>query len=193
VFDAHNFGDVVVYDTLREKRGIVTANLTTPYMINFTVLEPGRPLVIDYPAGATAGGILDFWQRPLTDMGLTGPDGGAGGRFVVFAPGDDPAGYDLPDAYVVVSETANVFVAFRILDPAPAAIEAAKAGLRMHRWPDEGGDPARFVEGVDREWDAMSRVKKLAGFRSMEMWGWSGRPGPGGCAVAGYRTGPRAA
>jgi hypothetical protein len=154
VFDAHRFGDVVVYDTLREKRGIVTANLTTPYMINFTALEPGRPLVIDYPAGATAGGILDFWQRPLTDMGLTGPDQGAGGRFVVLAPGDDPAGVDFPDAYVVASETANVFIAFRILDPEPAAMEAAKTGLRMHRWPDQGGDPVQFIEGVDREWDA---------------------------------------
>jgi len=31
VYEAARFGDFVVFDSLREKRGIVTANLTTPY------------------------------------------------------------------------------------------------------------------------------------------------------------------
>ena len=56
-----------------------------------------------------------------------------------------------------------------------------------------------YVDIKKSGWDSMlidpvvSRVKKLAGFRSMEMWGRSGRLGPGGRAVAGSRTGPRAA
>jgi hypothetical protein len=29
---------------------------------------------VEYPAGTTAGGFLDFWQRPVADLGLTGPD-----------------------------------------------------------------------------------------------------------------------
>jgi hypothetical protein len=65
--------DFVVFDSLKEKRGIVTANLTTPYIINFISLASG-PLEIHYPAGQTAGGVIDFWQRPVCDMGLTGPD-----------------------------------------------------------------------------------------------------------------------
>ncbi len=39
----------------------------------------------------------------------------------------------------------------------------------------------------------VSRVKKLAGFRSWEMSGWSGRPGLGGRATAGSRPGPHGA
>src|SRR5438045_1393819 len=49
--------DFVVLESLKEKRGIVTANLTTQYIFNFISLKPG-PLQIDYPAGKTAGGVL---------------------------------------------------------------------------------------------------------------------------------------
>ncbi|MFJ7417247.1 DUF1254 domain-containing protein [Streptomyces uncialis] len=51
--------------------------LTTPYIVNFTSLADG-PVLIDYPAGPTAGGVLDFWQRPVVDLGQTGPDQGNG-------------------------------------------------------------------------------------------------------------------
>ena len=45
--------DFVVLESLKEKRGIVTGNLTTPYIFNFISLADG-PLQIDYPAGKTA-------------------------------------------------------------------------------------------------------------------------------------------
>ena len=61
--------DFVVLWSLKEKRGIVTGNLTTPYIFNFTSLKEG-PLVVDYPAGKTAGGFLDFWQRPVAGFSL---------------------------------------------------------------------------------------------------------------------------
>ena len=75
------------------------------------------PLVIDYPAGPTAGGILDFWQRPVTDMELTGPDKGAGGKYLVLGPGqsvEDTKGYT-----VVHSPMNNIFHAFRVLATDP--------------------------------------------------------------------------
>jgi hypothetical protein len=74
--------DFVVLDSLKEKRGIVTANLSTPYILQFTSLKDG-PLVVEYPGGMTAGGFVDLWQRPVADTGLTGPDGGKGGTYVV--------------------------------------------------------------------------------------------------------------
>ena len=70
-------GAFAVLETLKEKRGIVTANLTTPYIFNFSDLSDG-PIQIDYPAGQTAGGVLDMWMRPVFDLGLTGPDKGTG-------------------------------------------------------------------------------------------------------------------
>jgi hypothetical protein len=67
-----------LYDELDFQRAVQVD--TTPYVVGFLNLQRTGPLVIDYPKGQTAGGILDFWQRPTTDLGLTGPDKGEGGR-----------------------------------------------------------------------------------------------------------------
>lgn len=85
-------GDLVHYTTFRDKLGLLTANATTPYLLGFVNLDRTGPLVIEVPAGPTAGIVLDFWQRPTTDTGLTGPDGGAGGRYVLLGPGQDDPG-----------------------------------------------------------------------------------------------------
>jgi hypothetical protein len=74
-FGVENDTDFVVLESLKEKRGIVTGNLTTPYIFNFTSLEPG-PVQIDYPEGKTAGGVLDFWQAGVR----SGPDRPRPGR-----------------------------------------------------------------------------------------------------------------
>ena len=103
--------DFVVLRSLKEKRGIVTGNLTTPYLFNFLSLDKG-PLEIEYPAGQTAAGVLDFWQRPVTDLGLTGPDQGKGGKYVIVGPADDPAKFDKPGYFVRQSATNNICVGY---------------------------------------------------------------------------------
>lgn len=89
-FGVENDTDFVVLESLKEKRGIVTGNLTTPYILNFISLKDGA-LEITYPPGKTAGGVLDFWQRPVFDLGLTGPDKGEGATYVVVGPEEDAA------------------------------------------------------------------------------------------------------
>ena len=96
--------DFVVLNSLKEKRGIVTGNLSTPYILQFTSLKDG-PLVVEYPAGMTAGGFIDLWQRPVADTGLTGPDQGKGGTYVVVGPNDDPKAYERPGVFVFQSAT----------------------------------------------------------------------------------------
>lgn len=83
-----------------------------------------------YPAGATAGGVTDFWQRPITDSGQTGPDKGAGCKYLILGP-DDP---DMkPDGYYVFrSPTVNVWSAHRALDPDPAKARALIEGLKIY-------------------------------------------------------------
>lgn len=152
VYEAGQFGDFVVFDTLREKRGIVTANLTTPYMINWTNLAAG-PVLIDYPPGATAGGVLDFWQRPVADLGLTGPDQGQGGAYMVISPLDDPGKYARSGRMVIQAATNNVLIGLRILDPDPAFAATVKATFKMSRLGSEPA-PVRFIAGLDREWSA---------------------------------------
>ena len=144
--------DFVVLRSLKEKRGIVTANLTTPYIFNFISLREG-PLEIEYPAGQTAGGVMDFWQRPVADLGLTGPDLGKGGRYIVVGPEQDPATYDKPGYFVLQSATNNVGVLLRILDQDPAYYATFTTTLKMGRV----GQPlttCRFIEDEDVEWSA---------------------------------------
>lgn len=151
-FGANNFGDFVVYETLREKRGIVTANLTTPYIINFSTLADG-PVLIDYPAGPTAGGVLDFWQRPVVDLGLTGPDQGKGGGYVILGPNDDAAPFEDSGRYVARSATVNIFIAFRVLTQDADVMASSKRGLALARV-GSAPTPVNFIEGVDTEWSA---------------------------------------
>ena len=110
--------DYVDYLTFQDKLGLLTANATTPYIMAFPNLKETGPLVLEVPAGATAGGFTDFWQRPITDSGQTGPDKGAGGKYLILGP-DDP---DMnPEGYLVFrSPTVNIWSAHRALDPDPA-------------------------------------------------------------------------
>jgi len=48
-------GEMVDFPALKEKLGILTANSTTPYIIGTADLSKTGPLVIEMPAGATAG------------------------------------------------------------------------------------------------------------------------------------------
>jgi hypothetical protein len=52
---------------------ILTANVTTPYISSFINLAERGPVVIDYPAGATAGLVDDWWDRAWTPAGPLRP------------------------------------------------------------------------------------------------------------------------
>ena len=81
-----NDGEMVLYKTLQDKAGMLTPNMTTLYLMSFWDLGKAGPLVVDVPAGLTAGGVLDIWQRNVCDMGQTGPDKGKGGKYCRFLP-----------------------------------------------------------------------------------------------------------
>lgn len=144
--------DFVVLESLKEKRGIVTGNLTTPYIFNFINLKSGA-VEIEYPAGQTAGGVLDFWQRPVFDLGLTGPDQGKGATYIVVGPEDDVAKYKKDGVHVYQSVTNNIFIGLRILDRDPAYFGTFTSQYKMGR---AGGALAtsRFIKGKDVEWSA---------------------------------------
>ena len=57
------------------------------------------------PPGPIVGIISDFWQRSTIDVGLPGPDGGKGGKFLILPPGYKG---DVPQSgYFVVRGTTN--------------------------------------------------------------------------------------
>ena len=124
-------GDLVLTLSVREKMGILTPNDTTPYLLGFVNLERTGPLVIDYPKGPTAGGILDMWQRPITDMGLSGPDKGEGGKYLVVPPGQK-APTSVEGYRVIESPTNNIFHGFRVLATDPKQAEVLKNSYQVH-------------------------------------------------------------
>jgi len=144
-------GDIVIYTTYQAKLGILTPNLTTPYIIGFANLARTGPLVIDYPAGLSAGGVLDFWHRPLFDMGQTGPDQGAGGKYLVVGPGQtvtDTSGYT-----VYESPTFNIGLGYRVLETDPAKAEALMKSVKVYPFSKRENPPQnKFLTPGDKAW-----------------------------------------
>ena len=146
-FGAGNL-DYVDYLTFTDKLGLLTANATTPYLMAFPNMKDTGPLVAEVPAGAVAGGILDFWQRPLTDCGQTGPDKGAGGKYLILGPNDPdmkPEGY-----FVVRTPTINVWLGMRVLDPNRDKALATMAALRVYPYSHRDTPPTTPHVQVNR-------------------------------------------
>src|SRR5262245_6228030 len=125
-------GDVVLYQSLKDKAGMLTPNLTTLYLFAFWNLAEQGPLVVEVPAGATAGGFLDIWQRPITDTGQTGPDRGGGGKYLIVPPGSD---IHEMDGYIVAQSPSNqVWFAARALDRDPKVAEEVARQHKVYAW-----------------------------------------------------------
>src|SRR5262245_20740414 len=108
--------DWVIYDAYVPRQGILTPNTEVSYVMAFPDLEKTGPLVLDYAPGKIAGIVMDYWQRPLADYGLTGPERGAtGGRLLILGPGqkapDEVTGY-----HVIQMPTRFAFIGYRVLD-----------------------------------------------------------------------------
>jgi hypothetical protein len=145
-------GDIVKYQTVRDKLGLITANATTPYVLGFVNTARTGPVLIEVPAGEIAGGFGDFWERSITDIGLTGPDQGKGGRYLLLGPGQEPPAGVKAD-YEVCSPTFNVFHAFRVLTTDPAAGERILMAYQLYSVKDAANPPkTRVITPDGRPW-----------------------------------------
>ena len=152
---AKSFGagdlDYVIYLSVQDKLGILTPNASTPYILAYPDLSKTGPLVVEVPAGPSAGGVLDFWQRPITDTGFAGPDKGEGGKYLILPPGSPDI---QADGYRIFrSPTVNIFVGHRALDPDPAKADAWVKQLRLYPYAQRDNPPAtRFLKPEGRKW-----------------------------------------
>lgn len=172
---------------LDAKTQVTTPNSDVLYAMSYVDLGKDGPLVMEAPPGLQ-GILLDYWQRPIPvdggkffgDVGLAGPDGGKGGKFLLLPPGYKGAA---PEGYFVYrSATNSVFVFLRgfyedpkNLTPAVAHLERTKiyplkgeVGAKPMTFPDASGVPANMLpisDGsafdqlkllVDRESDNLS-------------------------------------
>ena len=109
-------------ERMNAKTLIPTSNSDVINALGYLDLREDGPLVVEVPAGLQ-GVLNDFWQRPLRsegqiagrewagDVGVLGPDHGAGGKYLILAPdykGPIPPGY-----FPYRSSTYGVFVCWR--------------------------------------------------------------------------------
>nr|WP_308800886.1 DUF1214 domain-containing protein [Streptomyces polyasparticus] len=110
--------------------------------------------MIELPAGPTAGGVSDFWQREIGVMGEMGPDQGQGGRYLVVPPGQDvPLDSDTDGLRVLRSTGINIMFGFRTLDPDPERARALVEAVRLYAYgSDPEAEPTRLVSPQGRPW-----------------------------------------
>ncbi|MBS1880785.1 MAG: DUF1254 domain-containing protein [Actinobacteria bacterium] len=73
----------------------LTPNTETTYGSTFLDLAADGPTVVEAPPKSLCV-VDDFWFRYVADLGLAGPDKGAGGRYLFLPPGYDG---EVPDGY----------------------------------------------------------------------------------------------
>jgi len=107
-------GDVGITENLLDARSLfLTPNTTTPYITGELDLKDG-PVVLDILV-PVLGAVDDAFFRYVSDIGLTGPDQGRGGKYLFIGPdyeGDIPEGY-----FVVKSATYRNWFFLRIIMP----------------------------------------------------------------------------
>ena len=95
---------------------------------------------------------MDFWQRPVTDMGLTGPDKGAGDKYLVLGPGqsvEDTEGY-----IVVNSPMNNIFHAFRVLATDQGEAKKLRESYQAYPYSKRNAPPrTRIVTPDGKHWE----------------------------------------
>lgn len=119
---------------------VVTANTSTLYAYTYTDLAKDGPTVIDIPPGML-GFLNDAWQRFVGDMGVTGPDKGQGGKYLVVPPG---YASDIPDGYFLLRPPTNrnfMFLRGSIANGLEPAVENITSKLRVYPLKD-AADPA---------------------------------------------------
>ena len=148
-------GQIVAILSLEARRGILTANATTPYYLAFADLSAG-PLVLQIPARGVQGGITDAWQNNV-------PDSEAPATYLVLAPGqkmpEDVTGYAVRH-----SPTFNIFFGVRLTDPDPQSAKEALAQLQLYPYARRDNPPKTEI------FDAGTKAWSGVPPRGMEYW-----------------------
>jgi len=158
------YTDIVFYEGYRAVSVWLTANATTPYIICLPNLSSTGPLVVDFPAGQIAGMVDDCWQRPLTDVGLSGPDKGKGGKYLIVGPGQEADWSGADDT--VHSTTNQLLIYYRVIEPDPKKAAALKTGVKVYPLSEKDNPPATRFLHVKQDGDLMFQTQP----RGMEYW-----------------------
>ena len=89
-------------------------------------------MVIEIPP-KVLGTFNDFWYKWVVDVGITGPDKGAGGKYLILPPGYKG---EVPDGYIVVRPTTygiwTFFRSFLVDGKTEPGVEGVKNNLKIY-------------------------------------------------------------
>ena len=139
---------IPIWEQLVDSRTIgLTFNDNTVYSWGWLNLKQG-PLVVEVPP-KVLGAINDIWFRWVIDVGITGPDKGEGGKYLLLPPGYTG---EIPEGYNVVhSPTYNLWIPWRSFlvegDPKPG-IELVKKHTKIYPLADKdkSAPPLTYVD-----------------------------------------------
>jgi hypothetical protein len=123
---------VAIFEQLMDSQAVVlTANTSTLYAFSRTDLAKDGPTVIEIPPGML-GFLDDDWERFVGDLGVTGPDKGKGGKYLVL-----PADYDgqIPDGYFLLKPRTNknfLFLRGGIANGLEAGAKNMTSGIKIY-------------------------------------------------------------
>ena len=121
----------------------LTPNTETTYGVTFLDLEAWGPTVVEVPPQSLCV-VDDFWFRYVADMGIAGPDKGAGGKYLFLPPGYDG---ERPDGYhTYESPTFTNFVVIRALGGVPAIKQS-----RIYRLSDAAAAPENTFVNIGEQ------------------------------------------
>jgi len=135
-----NTGIGIMEDLMDARSIFLTGNSTTVYVLMCLDLKNG-PVVVEVPPGVL-GPADDAFFRWVTDVGLTGPDKGKGGKYLFVPPGYTgklPSGY-----FVAKSPTYGNLLFYRAFvkdDNIAAASNGVKAKARIYPLSAAGSPP----------------------------------------------------
>ena len=131
----------VIWEKLVDSKTIeLTANDNTIYSFIWLDTKKG-PLVVEVPP-MVLGLVNDFWYRWVADVGITGPDEGKGGKYLILPPGytgEIPEGY-----HVVRPSTYGNWMPFRsfLVDGSTApGVAAVKKHLKIYQLSEKDNPP----------------------------------------------------
>ena len=118
-----NPGDIATFENLMDARTLfLTANSSTPYILGEIDLKNG-PIVVEI-AQPVLGFVNDAFFHHVADLGITGKDRGAGGKYLFIGPDYKGA---IPDDYIVArSNTYRHWLLLRLVSKPEEAKEAMK-------------------------------------------------------------------
>ena len=139
--------DIGIFEDLMDARSLLlSANSTTIYVLAVFDLSNG-PVVLEAPANVL-GPLDDAYFRFVTDIGLTGPDKGNGGKYLLVPPGYKG---ELPESgyFITHSKTYSNWLLMRAFvkdGDKPAAVKAVKDEMRIYPYSEVNNPPEqKFV------------------------------------------------